>query len=64
MPDNSKISSPEQLNNYIRITSPGAWLILASAVVFLLGFFGWLFFGELDIPDEQQTVKPITFLLK
>ena len=39
MPENSKISSPEQLNTYIRAARPGAWIVLASALVFLLGLF-------------------------
>ena len=69
MPENSKISSPEQLNNYIRVTSLGTWIILASVMIFLLGFFVWIFSGELILPAdnsslETQTIKPITFLLK
>ncbi|MBQ4431988.1 MAG: hypothetical protein II877_10845 [Synergistaceae bacterium] len=75
MPDNGKISSPEQLNSYIRVTSPGAWIVLASVLVFLAGLFVWIFFGELKISDtaeksraniyaENHTVRPITFLLK
>lgn len=72
---NAKITSPEQLNSYIRVTSPGAWIVLASVMVFLLGFFIWIFCGELKIPDtaensseniyaEAHTVRPLTFLLK
>ena len=75
MPDNGKLTSPEQLNSYIRVTSPGAWIVLASVLVFLAGLFVWIFFGELKVPDtsaissanvyaEAHTVRPITFLLK
>ena len=74
MPTNDqsgKISSPEQLNSYIRVTSPGAWIVLASVLVFLAGFFVWIFFGELKIPDaaanisaESHSIRPLTFLLK
>ena len=71
MPDNGKISSPEQLNSYIRVTSPEAWIVLASVLVFLGGLFIWIFFGELKTPDtaanisaESHTVRPVTFLLK
>ncbi|MBQ7221545.1 MAG: hypothetical protein IJS28_11255 [Synergistaceae bacterium] len=67
MPENGKITSPEQLNSYIRVTSPGAWIILASALAFLLGLFVWIFSGELTITNpagSSQTIKPITFLLK
>ena len=31
----NKISSPEQLDDYIRVAGPGAWLLLAGL---LLGF--------------------------
>ena len=71
MPDNGKITSPEQLNSYIRVTSPGAWIVLASVLVFLAGLFIWIFFGELKTPDteanisaESHTIRPVTFLLK
>ncbi len=73
--NNAKITSPEQLNSYIRVTSPGAWIVLASVLVFLAGFFVWIFFGELKTPDrvenspanvyaETHTIRLITFLLK
>lgn len=32
-----RISSPEQLNDYVRLSDPGVWLILASVTVLLLG---------------------------
>ena len=44
-----KITSPEQLNDYIRVTSPGAWLILSAILIFLAGFFFWIFNGQLEI---------------
>ena len=49
MPGNSKISSPDQLNSYIRITSPGTWIVLAAILVLLAGLFLWLFTGQLEI---------------
>ena len=72
---NGKITSPEQLNSYIRVTSPGAWIVLASVLVFLAGFFIWIFFGKLEIPNTPEIssvnasstnhiVRPVTFLLK
>mgnify|MGYP007122110349 CR=1 FL=1 len=32
-----RIESPEQLNDYIRVTSPGIWIFLAAAIVLLVG---------------------------
>lgn len=44
-----KISSPEQLTNYIHVTQPGAWIVLSGVLVFLAGFFIWIFTGELEV---------------
>ncbi len=33
-----KVSSPEQLNDYIRVTTPGVWITLAAVIVLLAGF--------------------------
>mgnify|MGYP006872991714 CR=1 FL=1 len=57
MPEDSKISSPEQLNNYIRVTSPGTWIILASVMIFLLGFFVWIFSGELILTADDSSLR-------
>lgn len=36
-----KIQSPDQLNDYLRVANPGVWLILAAAVILLLGAIVW-----------------------
>ncbi len=42
------ITSPEQLNNYIRATTPGVWLFLSAVLVLLAGFFLWIFTGRIE----------------
>lgn len=42
------ISSPEQLNDYIRSASPSVWLILAAIILLLCGVCVWGIFGRLD----------------
>jgi len=37
----SRISSPEQLNDYLRVTSPSVWIILAAIVLLLAGLLIW-----------------------
>lgn len=54
MPGNSKLSSPDQLNNYIRVTSPGTWIVLAAILVLLAGLFFWLFTGQLEVSTHTQ----------
>ena len=43
-----KISSPEQLTDYLRVTNPGIWLILAAAVMLLAGLIVWSSVGRLE----------------
>lgn len=43
-----RISSPEQLNAYIRVSSPGVWMVLAAIVILLLGVCVWGITGQLE----------------
>lgn len=43
-----KIKSPESLNDYIRVTNPGVWLLLAAVIVLLIGLFVWGTFGHIE----------------
>lgn len=43
-----RVSSPEQLNDYIKVTNPGVWLVLAAVIVLLAGACVWGVFGHLD----------------
>ena len=43
-----KISSPEQMNDYIRVSSPSVWMVLAAVIVLLTGVCVWGVFGHLD----------------
>lgn len=43
-----RISSPEQLNDYIRVSNPGVWIILSAIVLLLVGVCVWGVLGHLD----------------
>jgi len=43
-----RAASPEQLNDYIRVSNPGVWMILAAVIVLLVGVCVWGIFGRLD----------------
>ena len=43
-----RMSSPEQLNDYIKVTNPGVWMVLAAIVILLIGVCGWGVFGTLE----------------
>ena len=43
-----RISSPEQLNAYIRVATPSVWLLLSAIVILLAGVCVWGVFGHMD----------------
>ncbi len=54
-----RISEPEQLHDYIKVTSPGIWLVLIAVVVLLAGVLVWGVFGRLQIHDKAGALKEI-----
>ena len=42
------IESPESLNDYLRVTSPGVWLIMGAVIALLTGMILWGIFGRID----------------
>lgn len=44
-----RISSPEQLNEYIKVSSPGVWMAMAAVIVFLIGALVWAINGRVDV---------------
>ena len=60
-----KISSPEQLNDYIRVTKPSVWLILVGLLLLLLGMLAWSILGTVEVVTQSGqtiTVHPINFI--
>ena len=43
-----KMSSPEQLNDYVKVTNPGVWMALAAIALLLIGICVWGVFGKLE----------------
>lgn len=42
-----KVSSPEQLDNYLKVTSPSVWLVLIGIIIILVGAIVWGALGKL-----------------
>ena len=42
------MNSPEALNDYLRVTSPGVWLVLAAVIAVLIGAIVWGIFGRIN----------------
>ena len=62
-----RVASPEALNDYVRVASPGVWVVLSAIIVLLLGVCIWGVFGHLDtklkvgvVHDNNQTKCYIT----
>ena len=43
-----KVSSPEQLDAYIRVSTPGIWMLLAAITALLVGVCVWGMMGHLE----------------
>lgn len=43
-----KVKSPDNLDDYIHVSSPGVWLLLVSVLVLLAGAFVWGIYGHVD----------------
>lgn len=51
--DNLKrVASPDKLNDYIRVSNPAMWLLLAAIIALLLGACVWGIFGKLETKVE------------
>lgn len=60
-----KMSSPESLNDYIKVTTPSVWIILTAIVVLLLGILAWSVFGRVETHNADgstEEVAPITYV--
>ena len=60
-----RISSPEQLHDYIRVTTPAVWVVLIAIVLLLVGVVIWGIFGELEIHNAKgalETIAPFSLV--
>ena len=51
-----RISSPEQLTNYLRVTNPGIWAILAAVILIMAGLFVWSAVGTLETSADAKVI--------
>lgn len=52
-----KISSPEQLDNYLVVTGPGIWFTLIAIIVLLIGVFTWCVLGKLETTLDVAVIS-------
>ena len=51
-----RISSPEQLNDYIRVANPSVWIIIAAVILLLAGFLTWSALGTVETTVRDSFV--------
>lgn len=51
-----RISSPEQLSDYLKVTTPGIWALLAAIILLLGGLFAWSMVGNLETVADGVAV--------
>ena len=62
-----RISSPEDLDDYIRVTTPSVWIVLAAILILLIGMLAWSVFGTVEVPvgnGSVESVHPISFVIQ
>ena len=59
-----RISSPEQLRDYMRVTTPGTWMVLAAVILLLAGLIisSALVNVESTIPGQATVMEDGTLL--
>ena len=51
-----KVSSPEHLSDYLRVTNPGVWVALAVIILLLAGLLAWACVGTLETTAEAKVI--------
>lgn len=52
-----RISSPEQFDEYVRVSSPGMWMLLCAILILLAGALVWGVFGRLETYETVAIVS-------
>ena len=51
-----RISSPEDLTDYLKVTNPGIWIVLVAVIILLGGIFVWSCVGVLETTSKATVV--------
>lgn len=51
-----RISSPEDLTDYLKVTNPGIWVVLIAVIVLLGGIFVWSAVGTLETLSDASII--------
>ena len=51
-----RLSSPEDLNGYLRVMNPGVWILMAAVIALLAGLIAWSAVGTLETTVDAAAV--------
>ena len=51
-----RISSPEQLNDYIKVSNPSIWIVLGAVIIFFIALFIWSVNGNITSQIDSTGV--------
>ena len=51
-----RVSTPEQLEEYLRVTNPGIWIVLIAVLFILIGLIAWSAVGTLEITEPAWII--------
>ena len=61
-----RISSPDQLYDYIHVTTPSVWVVLLAVFILLAGMIVWCFAGSIEVTGDDMSISsvhPIEFVI-
>ena len=51
-----RVQSPEQLNDYIKVSNPSGWVVIIAAIILLGSILVWSIFGTVEINEKVTTI--------
>ena len=51
------IESPESMNDYLQVTSPGIWIVLVAVIAILIGAVLWGIFGRINTTVDVAVIS-------
>ena len=52
-----QMSSPDDLDKYLRVTNPGVWIVLLAVIALLAGLFAWAAYGTINTSVSTNAVR-------
>lgn len=49
-----RAASPERLDQYVKVSSPGAWAVLLTLLLLLAAIVAWLFVGTIPVRGKTR----------